>query len=54
MQRSRGGVASVTLSNPSRYVHTVVEMLSKRDLEAAVALLTAFLSTQGAAVSPKA
>ena len=54
IQRSRGGVASVTLSNPSRYVHTVVEMLAKRDLEAAVALLTAFLSTPGAAVPPKA
>ncbi|MFU8887442.1 MAG: M42 family metallopeptidase [Trueperaceae bacterium] len=52
IQRSRGGVASVTLSNPSRYVHTVVEMLAKRDLEAAVALLTAFLSTPGAAVAP--
>jgi len=54
IQRSRGGVASVTLSNPLRYVHTVVEMLSKRDLEAAVALLTAFLSTPGAAVAPGA
>ena len=53
IQRSRGGVASVTLSNPSRYVHTVVEMLAKRDLEAAVALLTAFLSTPGAAVAPR-
>ena len=54
MQQSRSGVASVTLSNPSRYVHTVTEMLSKRDLEGAVALLTAFLSTAGAAVAPDA
>jgi endoglucanase len=52
IQRSRAGVASVTLSNPSRYVHTVTEMLSKRDLEAAVALLTAFLTTPGAALAP--
>jgi len=52
IQRSRAGVASVTLSNPSRYVHTVTEMLAKADLEAAVALLTAFLSTPGAAVAP--
>jgi len=52
IQRSRAGVASVTLSNPSRYVHTVTEMLAKRDLEAAVALLTAFLTTPGAAVAP--
>ncbi len=50
IQRSRGGVASITLSNPSRYVHTVTEMLAKRDLEAAVALLTRFLSTPGAAL----
>lgn len=54
IQRSRSGVASVTLSNPSRYVHTVTEMLAKRDLEAAVTLLTTFLSTRGAAVAPKA
>ena len=52
IQRSRGGVASITLSNPSRYVHTVTEMLSKRDLEAAVALLTRFLSTPGVAQAP--
>jgi putative aminopeptidase FrvX len=54
IQRSRGGVASVTLSNPSRYVHTVTEMLAKRDLEAAVALLTRFLETSGAAMPPAA
>jgi tetrahedral aminopeptidase len=52
IQRSRGGVASITLSNPSRYVHSVTEMLAKRDLEAAVTLLSAFLSTPGAAVAP--
>jgi putative aminopeptidase FrvX len=54
IQRSRGGVASITLSNPSRYVHTVTEMVSKRDLEAAVALLSRFLSTPGAALPPGA
>lgn len=43
MQRSRDGVPSITLSTPSRYVHTVTEMVAKRDLEAGVALLTAFL-----------
>lgn len=52
MQRSRTGVASVTLSNPSRYVHTVTEMLHKADLAAAVALLCAFLETPGAATPP--
>ncbi len=40
---SRGGVPSLTLSTPSRYVHTVTEMVSKHDLDAAVALLQAFL-----------
>src|SRR5690606_3047167 len=43
IQRSRLGVPSITLSMPSRYVHTVTEMVSKADLEAGVALLTAFL-----------
>jgi putative aminopeptidase FrvX len=41
MQRSREGVPSITLSTPSRYVHTVTEMVAKADLEAGVALLTA-------------
>ncbi len=41
MQRSREGVPSITLSTPSRYVHTVTEMVSKADLEAGVALLCA-------------
>ncbi|MDF1523478.1 MAG: hypothetical protein P1P87_11795, partial [Trueperaceae bacterium] len=54
IQRSRGGVASVTLSTPSRYVHTVTEMVAKADLEAGVALLVRFLSEPGAAVAPSA
>jgi len=41
MQRSRSGAPSITLSTPSRYVHTVTEMVAKADLEAAVALLSA-------------
>ncbi|MEJ2287200.1 MAG: M42 family metallopeptidase [Deinococcales bacterium] len=41
MQRAREGAPSITLSTPSRYVHTVTEMVAKADLEAAVALLTA-------------
>src|SRR5690606_23565964 len=43
IQRSRLGVPSITLSTPSRYVHTVTEMVAKSALEAGVALLTAFL-----------
>lgn len=43
IQQIRAGVPSITLSTPSRYVHTVTEMVSKSDLEAEVSLLTAFL-----------
>lgn len=43
IQRVRSGVPSITLSTPSRYVHTVTEMVAKSDLEAEVSLLTAFL-----------
>lgn len=43
MQRSRGGVSSLTLSIPSRYVHTVTEMVAKRDVEASLTLLTHYL-----------
>lgn len=53
IQRSRSGVPSVTLSTPSRYVHTVTEMVSKRDLEAGVRLLTAFLEDDTAALRPQ-
>jgi putative aminopeptidase FrvX len=52
IQKSRAGVPSITLSTPSRYVHTVTEMVAKRDLEAEVALLVAFLQREGAAVAP--
>ncbi|MEX2501732.1 MAG: M20/M25/M40 family metallo-hydrolase, partial [Trueperaceae bacterium] len=53
IQRSRAGVASITLSTPSRYVHTVTEMVAKRDLEAAVTLLGAFLHDPDAATPPR-
>jgi len=43
IQRSRGGVAAVTLSVPTRYVHTVNEMVHPRDLEAAITLLARYL-----------
>lgn len=44
MQLSRGGVPCVTLSIPSRYVHTVTEMVAKSDVEAAIILLQAFIA----------
>jgi len=43
IQRSRGGVPSFTLSVPTRYVHTVNEMAHTDDIEAAIALLAAWL-----------
>ncbi len=43
LQKARGGAPAFTISTPSRYVHTVTEMVSKSDLEGAVQLLTAFL-----------
>lgn len=45
MQLSRAGAPAVTLSTPSRYVHTVTEMVAKADLEAAVTLLTAAITS---------
>ncbi len=43
IQRSRGGVPSFTLSIPTRYVHTVNEMAHLEDIEATIALMTAYL-----------
>lgn len=45
MQLAREGAAVVTLSVPTRYVHSVVEAAHKDDIEATIALLTAFLET---------
>jgi tetrahedral aminopeptidase len=43
IQRSRAGVRTAALSIPTRYLHSTVEMAHKRDIEATIALLTAFL-----------
>jgi putative aminopeptidase FrvX len=43
VQRAGGAVAAMTLSIPTRYVHSAVEMANKKDIQAAVALLAAFL-----------
>jgi len=43
IQRSRDGVPTLTLSLPTRYIHSVVEAVHVRDLEAGVALLLAYL-----------
>ena len=44
MQRTRGGVAVCTISIPTRYVHSVVEMAHKDDIKASIDLLAAFLN----------
>ena len=43
IQRGGDAVPAITLSVPTRYVHTVVEMIHRKDLEATVDLLVAFL-----------
>lgn len=43
IQRSRGGVPSFTLSTPTRYIHTVNEMASVKDIEAGIQLLASWL-----------
>jgi len=43
IQKIRAGVPVVTLSIPTRYIHTSVELVDKKDVQGAVKLLTAFL-----------
>lgn len=43
IQLSRAGVATALISVPVRYLHTPVEVLSLKDLEAAVKLLSTFV-----------
>lgn len=43
MQRARGGYRTTTLSIPTRYIHTVTECIHKRDLQASIDLLAAWL-----------
>jgi endoglucanase len=43
IQSSRSGVASITLSIPVRYVHTVNETANVKDIEAAIKLLARYL-----------
>lgn len=44
IQRARGGVRSMTLSCPTRYIHTVVEMVHTHDLFACRDLLAKYLA----------
>jgi endoglucanase len=43
MQRVHAGVAAGTISIPTRYIHSPVEMAHKGDIEATIALLAAFI-----------
>ncbi|WP_420593753.1 M42 family metallopeptidase [Deinococcus sp.] len=43
IQRSRAGVPTLTLSLPTRYIHSVTEAVHVDDLEAGIALLLAYL-----------
>ena len=45
IQRTRDGVPAITLSTPTRYVHTVNEMVHKRDVAATVDLVRRFIET---------
>ncbi len=43
LQRARSGCKVITLSVPTRYIHTVTETIHRRDLDSALALLTNYL-----------
>lgn len=44
LQRARMGCKTIALSIPTRYIHTVTETISQRDLHATLELLLAFLT----------
>lgn len=44
LQRSGSGCAGITLSIPTRYIHTVNEMVYQKDVQAAIDLLAAYLN----------
>jgi len=46
MQRAGAGRPVITISVPCRYVHTVIESVSKKDLQGAVDLLVAWLKCE--------
>lgn len=45
MQRARGGSAAITISTPTRYVHTVNEMVHRADVQAGIDLLARVLES---------
>jgi tetrahedral aminopeptidase len=47
LQLAHDGAAAITLSIPTRYVHSVIETVHKDDIESTIRLLTAFLEQAG-------
>jgi endoglucanase len=47
MQQTRAGSAAITLSIPTRYVHTVNEMAAVDDIAGAIQLLARYLEEAG-------
>jgi endoglucanase len=45
IQRTRGGYPAMTLSIPTRYIHTVTESVHTRDLQSAIDLLAAWMES---------
>lgn len=45
LQRARGGMRTFTLSTPTRNIHTVTETCHKKDIQASIDLLAAWLQT---------
>jgi len=45
IQRAASGSKSITISVPTRYIHTVTEMVNRKDLESARDLLAAYLAS---------
>jgi endoglucanase len=43
IQRARAGVPSITISIPTRYVHSVIESVHRDDLQASIDLVAAFI-----------
>jgi putative aminopeptidase FrvX len=44
IQRMAGGCKALTISLPTRYIHTVAEMINVKDLRACRDLLAAYLT----------